>query len=117
MTGLRIGQRVRARAGMYAGTVGTVTAISPGAPGPWATVQSGNESFSAFLSALEVVDEGPQDIPRTAVVDLLAAVEKRVAELDDAVCSHWPSADAVDACASELHRIATALRKLLGGES
>jgi hypothetical protein len=68
------------------------------------------------------VEPLPPDIPRERVADLLAAVEKRVerlaSEKQAAAAAHftslWPD---LNGRHKELAHIATALRKLLGGES
>jgi hypothetical protein len=109
MSDIRIGDRVRVTAGMYAGAVGVVVEVHPAAPNPYAVIDSGGERIAAFVGVLDLVTE--RDIPRTEVADLLAAVEKRAAEYEAG------GLVALSAACSELRHIATALRKLLGGES
>jgi hypothetical protein len=107
MSDIRIGDRVRVTAGMYAGAVGVVVEIHPAAPHPYAVIDSAGERIAAFVGVLELVTE--RDIPRTAVVDLLSAVEKRVGGFHERRTSVVRLA--------ELETVVEALRKLLGGES
>ena len=110
MSDIRIGDRVRVTAGMYAGAVGVVVEVHPAAPNPYAVIDSAGERIAAFVGVLELVAE--RDIPRTAVVDLLAAAEKRWVE-----CEREERGSNTPLASDELDHIVTALRKLLGGES
>ena len=106
---IRIGDRVRVTAGMHAGAVGVVVKVHPAAPNAYAVIDSDGERIAAFAGVLEIVTE--RDIPRTAVVDLLAAAEKRVRQ-----CTYAEMGPNTPLASDELTHIATALRKLLGGE-
>lgn len=68
------------------------------------------------------VEPLPPDVPRQAVEDLLAAVEKRAAECDSKRVQYRAEGHEVWAAEeyvrhTELRHIARCLRKLLGGES
>ena len=110
MSDIRIGDRVRVTAGMRAGAVGVVVEVHPAAPNAYAVLDSAGERIAAFTGVLELVTE--RDVPRTAVVDLLHSVDKWATHLE----SNAQSRELSDTV-TELRHIATALRKLLGGES
>jgi hypothetical protein len=63
MSDIRIGDRVRIRAGMHAGAVGVIVEAHPSAPHPYAVIDSAGERIAAFVGVLELVTE--RDIPRT----------------------------------------------------
>jgi hypothetical protein len=115
MSDIRIGDRVRVTAGMYAGAVGVVVEVHPAAPNAYAVIDSAGERIAAFTGVLELVTE--RDIPRTAVADLLRAVDCRVIVLRDPEPRPTLPDELVEPASEELARVATALRKLLGGES
>lgn len=58
MSDLRIGQRVRVRAGMHARAVGDVVELHPAAPHPYAVIESRGERIAAFMGVLDVLDDG-----------------------------------------------------------
>jgi hypothetical protein len=76
MSDIRVGDRVRVTAGMHAGAVGVVAEVHPAAPNAYAVIDSAGERIAAFVGVLELVDEGPRDIPRERVEALLAKVRE-----------------------------------------
>jgi hypothetical protein len=101
---------------MYAGAVGVVVEVHPAAPNAYAVLDSGGERFAAFTGVLEPDKPLRPDVPRAAVEDLLAAIEKRILQCK-AEEALWETDYRLPLASSELAHIATALRQLLGGES
>lgn len=111
---LHIGQRVRTPYGDGVITSGHVV-------DGLRRVQDSATGFESWWDAADLEPLQP-DVPRQAVEDLLAAVEKRVerlaSEKQAAAAAHftslWPD---LNGRHKELAHIAAALRKLLRGES
>jgi hypothetical protein len=107
---------------MYAGVVGVVVEVHPAAPNAYVVVDSNGTRFATYSAVAEPIEPLPPDIPRAAVEDLLAAVEKRAAECDSKRVQYraeghetWAAEEYVRR--TELIHVARCLRKLLGGES